>query len=183
MWPFSLLFPSKSKSKQRTVIQTSFVESSLAIKPAPVQVQRFPFNPDLISKLKKDHQELLVVFARIVEASENSQFSEISKNLRELKIAFNGHIVHEETKFYGYLENLFKPAKHATERKIARDLRNEMRGISKAVTDFCEKWITTTVAAESHKDFDGELEAIGEALVTRINLEESTLYTLYVESI
>jgi hypothetical protein len=58
-----------------------------------------------------------------------------------------------------------------------------MNGIAGAVSGFCEKWITNPVTPVSQATFTAELQGIGGALTSRVELEETTLYTLYVKSL
>ena len=60
-----------------------------------------------------------------------------------------------------------------------RAFRKEMRTIERTVIKFLDKWISNGIQSDTAEEFKGEYEAIGSALVTRIESEEKELYILY----
>lgn len=139
------------------------------------------FNPNLISKLKGDHLLLFQIYDRLVDCDDSFSSNKTYQNLILLRRAFQQHILVEDVRFYTYLEKLLKDKE--TERQYVRALRRDMSGISLAVAVFCDKWIKIPVVNDNKVIFYEELKQIGKALTSRIKLEESSLYTLYVESI
>lgn len=183
MWPFSI-FQSKSQPKaQNNPPPKNIVPSAPAPAVAPVAPASIgiPFNPNLIAKLKGDHQDLFAIYTRLHDSGISARFAKITDDLIVLRRTFNGHILLENVRFYVYLEKLLK--NHSEERKYVHSLRKDMNGIAGAVSTFCDKWITNPVSAKTQAEFNTELQGIGGALTARVELEESTLYTLYVESI
>lgn len=189
MWPFSL-FQTKSVAQPSFQAQTNAAAKSVAPAaakhvpvpvPVPAPAVGITYNPNLIAKLKDDHQELFAVYTRLHESAINGRFAKITDDLIVLRRAFNGHILLENVRFYVYLERLLK--EHPEERNYVHSLRKDMNGIASAVSNFCESWITQQVTALTQSTFTAELEGIGGALTSRVELEETTLYTLYVESL
>ena len=185
MWPFSI-FQSKPTAKPLMQARTSPpVKSAIPevtnIVPVPAPAAGISYNPNLIAKLKDDHQELFAVYTRLHESATSARFTKITDDLIVLRRAFNGHILLENVRFYVYLERLLKD--HPEEKNYVHSLRKDMNGIASAVSSFCEKWITTTVTTFTQATFAAELQGIGGALTSRVELEETTLYTLYVESL
>ena len=187
MWPFS---PRKSKTAAQPLMQaranppakSAFpAAASMAPVPVPAPSTGITYNPNLIAKLKDDHQELFAVYTRLHESATSARFTKITDDLIVLRRAFNGHILLENVRFYVYLERLLK--EHPEERSYVHSLRKDMNGIASAVSNFCESWITQQVTALTQSTFTAELEGIGGALTSRVELEETTLYTLYVESL
>jgi hypothetical protein len=186
MWPFSI-FQSKPQPQPKPKALTSPIPKTVtsvahaAPSAAPVASAGIPFNPNLIDKLKGDHQELFAIYTRLHEAATSARFTKITDDIIVLRRVFNGHILLENVRFYVYLERLLK--NHPEEKNYVHSLRKDMNGIANAVSTFCEKWITNPVTTLTQAAFTAELQGIGGALTSRVELEESTLYTLYVESL
>jgi hypothetical protein len=183
VWPSSI-FSGKAKVAEKT----TFVEKHIGTNgvgvfdtPVVLKAAGIGYHPKLIDKLKGDHRELFAIYGRLCESTNSSQFLKITEELIFLRRTFTHHILLEDVRFYVYLENLLKD--RTTERNYVRTLKRDMAGISIAVSSFCEKWIATPVTAFNENVFGDHLLMIGNALTTRVELEESTLYTLYVESI
>jgi hypothetical protein len=187
MWPFSL-FQSKPEPKaQNNPTPKNVVPAAASVAPvallspvAPASAG-IPFNPTLIDKLKGDHQELFAIYTRLHESATSARFAKITEDIIVLRRVFNGHILLENVRFYVYLERLLK--NHPEEKNYVHSLRKDMNGIANAVSTFCEKWITSPVTNLTQSAFTAELQGIGGALTSRVQLEETTLYTLYVESL
>lgn len=185
MWPFS---PRQSKPAAQPLVQARPNPPAQRVVPvvanlAPVAAPSvgISFNPNLIAKLKGDHQDLFAIYTRLHESATSGRFAKITDDLIVLRRAFNGHILLENVRFYVYLEKLLKD--HPEEKNYVHSLRKDMNGIASAVSGFCETWITSTVTPLTQAVFTAELQGIGGALTSRVELEETTLYTLYVESL
>jgi hypothetical protein len=187
MWPFSIF---QSKPKPQALFQAPARSNPQPKPAAPAVTSAAPipapsvgisYNPNLIAKLKDDHQELFAIYTRLHESGISSRFAKITDDLVILRRAFHGHILLENVRFYVYLEKLLK--NHVDEKNYVHTLRRDMNGIASAVSSFCDKWITNPVSAHTQAEFNAELQGIGGALTSRVELEESTLYTLYVESL
>jgi regulator of sigma D len=139
------------------------------------------YDPSLIGKLKKDHEELFVIFDQLNIALKKSDFHRVTVKLYELRIAFTGHILVEEVRFYVYFSRL--KGLQEEEKRYVKALRDDMRGITNVLVAFCEKWVSSGITHASSLAFEQELGGVGAALTSRVDLEESTLYTLYVESL
>jgi Hemerythrin HHE cation binding domain len=184
MWPFSLF---QSKPKAQSLMQAQPKPTAKSVPPAVASIIPVPtpavgiaYNPNLIAKLKDDHQDLFAIYTRLHESGISSRFAKITDDLIALRRAFNGHILLENVRFYVYLEKLLK--EHPEERSYVHSLRKDMNGIAMAVSTFCDKWIATPVTSATQSAFNVDLQDIGGALTSRVELEETTLYTLYVES-
>jgi hypothetical protein len=183
MWPFS---PRQSKPVVQPPVQARPSLPAKSVAPAATSMVLVPsvgisYNPNLIAKLKGDHQELFAVYNRLHESAMSALFAKITDDLIVLRRAFSGHILLENVRFYVYLEKLLKD--HPEEKNYVHLLRKDMNGIAITVSGFCEKWITNPVTTLTQSGFTAELQSIGGALTSRVELEETTLYTLYVESL
>jgi hypothetical protein len=177
MWPFSI-FQYKNLGNASNAGK---VHASLAqVLETPLAAQ-ISYNPNLIAKLKRDNQELIAIHTLIHEAVASSRFTLAADNLIVFQRVFRSHVLVENVQFYFYLEKLLK--NHAEEKSYVHSLRKDMNVFVNEVSIFCDKWITHPVTALTQNAFIAELQDIGVALTSRIELEESTLYTFYVESL
>lgn len=135
------------------------------------------YDPNLVSKLKEDHQSLFQIYGNLTAATERGDYAAIAPLLRELKLAFQTHIMLENVKFYVYLQQ--SVAHDAQLSSFLAELRQEMNGIARALAKFVNTYSTGSLTVEMVQPFKAELAGIGVVLTKRVELEESRLYTLY----
>jgi len=155
-------------------------ESSVIKQQSPQQVApgtTIRYNPNLINKLKGDHQALLGIYGEIKSAADSANYPLATQKLKELKRGFMDHILIENVSLYVYMKNSFKGDEANVE--LVQSFRNEMDGIGKVVRAFILKYETIGVDANLASSFAHDLKDIGAALVARIEREEGTLYPLY----
>lgn len=138
------------------------------------------YDSGLITKLKADHADMLSIYTRLLLSATSGRVEALAEDLIMFRRAFQGHILLENVRFYVYLDRLL--ADRPAERESARALRKDMNGIAKAVSEFIYHWSSVAPDAQTLPTFTEQLQGIGTALVARIALEESTLYTLYAEA-
>jgi regulator of sigma D len=135
------------------------------------------YDPDLIDGLQSDHRELLVMFSQISRAAEQGPYDGIPDQLTNFKTRLEAHLLAENYRFYGYLEEkLSRDSENAT---LIRDFRKEMNTIARQVVNFIKTWRQQGVTAETAPKFREELGQIGTILKHRIGREEQSLYPLY----
>lgn len=137
------------------------------------------YDAGLIEQLKSDHHGLVKAFTEISAAVKCKQYREVPRLLGRFKIALQAHIMTENVKFYVYLQN--KVASDPDTSQYVADLRKEMDGIARAVVKFANTHSTSMLTEETAEAFAQQLGEIGEILLQRVHLEESSLYTLYQE--
>ena len=135
------------------------------------------YNPNLIDKLKTDHQDLLAIYGEINTAFNAKNYSLVTEKLMALKRGFMDHILVENVSLYVYMKSSFRDDEENVE--LVQGFRSEMDVIGKAVRAFILKYETIGVDEALASSFSSELAGIGEALVARIEREEGTLYPLY----
>lgn len=154
--------------------------------PAPaeeVQAFRAPgtqihYNPELVTQLQKDHQELLALYGKIKERFEQGDYKEVTHLLNTFRQALQGHLLTENIRLYIYLERSMD--QDELNGDLVRGFRREMDGIAKVAMAFLKKYEMIGVDAELAKPFAAEFANLGQVLVERINREENTLYPLYL---
>jgi regulator of sigma D len=139
------------------------------------------YDPQLVDRLKEDHQEMIAIYTRLLKAAQAEKPASIPEDLVLFRRVFQGHILMESVRFYVYLDRLL--ANDESVRDEARAVRKDMNGIARAVAEFIHNWITVPIDAATLPLFTEQLQGIGAALVARVELEESRLYTLYTETL
>ena len=135
------------------------------------------YYPKLISYLEMDHQHLINLYTDINAALELKEYSVVGDCLAQFKEDFKSHLEDENIKFYGFLEQSLK---HKNEEFVSlRRFRKEMRTIERNVIKFLDYWMDIGVTAESYQEFKTQYDAIGHALVKRIESEENGMYKMY----
>jgi hypothetical protein len=172
MFLFDLLFGGKKSASKSEAAQTAA--------PAP-QVSapgtRISHDPALIATLKDDHQLLLQIFGAIGQAAKSGDLGEVEKRLNHFRTVLMDHLLKENVRLYVYLEHLL--IADPPSRQLIHEFRHEMDAIGKVVVGFLGKYKTIASQPELTAGLNGDLAAIGEALVARIQREEGTLYPMY----
>ena len=139
------------------------------------------YNSELIPRYVGEHRELLAIFTKIIDASENSQPKNIVVNLELFKQKFLDHIMDENFHLYLYLRQMLKMDDESHE--LMRIYQREMAGIRRDVLKFVDDYLDD--GAQYNSDFHSQLLAIAGALKRRIDAEEDRLYPMYrpVESL
>ena len=135
------------------------------------------YHPELIQKLKNDHQHLVNILMEVKTIATSQKFAKIPQLLTEFKSLFQTHLIDENIKFYVYVQQNLKLDEQTTE--FIKDIRSEMNGIARAVVHFADAHIAVAPNSASAGKFLAELEGIGEVLLKRVHIEETRLYTLY----
>ncbi len=137
------------------------------------------YDPELIPKLKEDHQALVKVYTDILNTYNTGNYALIPAMLNDLKLGLQTHIMLENVKFYVYLQqNWTDDAEIAS---FVADVRREMDTIARTAVKFVSKYNTPgAISAATATAFKEEFDTIGTVLTKRIQLEETRLYTLYM---
>ena len=165
---------SQSHSAQIQTVESNVTANPLEDSAADLSI---PFYPKLIEHLEMDHQHLLLLYTDINSSVEHNKYERISEQLNTFKNDFKAHLNAENIKFYGYLEQRLKD--QSQEFMSLRHFRKEMRSIERTVIKFLDHWIEYGIKADNLTTFKTEYNAIGAALIKRIESEEKELYTLY----
>jgi len=136
------------------------------------------FDPELINKLKDDHQSLLKLYGDIKAHFDARDYEAVSSKLNDFRTALQEHLLTENVRLYIYLSHMFKTDE--TNFELIRGFRKEMDGIAKTAMDFLRKYDAIGVDADLATSFEKDFATIGEVLGSRIQKEENTLYPLYM---
>ncbi len=135
------------------------------------------FDTKLVTRLKRDHQELVRIYLMVTRQVQDRQFQKIKPTMESFVHEFNAHVLMEYTKLYVFLDYSFK--NDDSTHDLIVQFRKEMNLIGKAVRNFYGKWKETNLGLDNIEPFTAELQAIGEVLVKRIKTEEENLYEIY----
>lgn len=135
------------------------------------------YHPELVGKLRHDHQLLLQRFTLTQAAARIGDVVQAAQHLDEFRVLLQGHLLTENVRLYVYLEHAL--AKDGPSHPLIRSFRHEMDDIGKAVVAFLSDYRDLAQHPEFAKEFSQALDGIGKVLVERIRREEETLYPLY----
>ncbi len=138
------------------------------------------YDANLIGALKENHDDLLEIFNELNRTVNTAQYFDIPRQLRKFKTALQVHAMTENVMLYAYLEHMtsLSPVQSAHIRK----LRKDMDGIPRAVVEFVNAHSAHMLTDRTISGFISELRSIGDLLLQRVELEETSLYPLYAES-
>jgi len=135
------------------------------------------FDYGLVTKLKRDHVQLVEVYLDILKNIEQRNYEKLQGLLAMFLALFNAHALTEYTKLYVFLDYSFRsdPDNH----DVIMRFRREMNEIGKSVRQFAHHWRSNGINATNLSDFKNQVEQIGGVLSKRIEVEESQLYEIY----
>jgi len=139
------------------------------------------YKPQLIENLKADHLNLLDIYNDIKLASENNDFKTVEDYLIIFRNELEDHLLKENINLYIYLSHLLK--NDPSNSGVIAGFRKEMDAIASIVLKFLVKYESIVTDEDLQEGFAKEFGVIGEVLGTRIQREESTLYTLYAKPV
>ncbi len=145
---------------------------------APAPGTEIRYDPQLISGLKEDHQQLLALYGEIKASFDAGDYETVSTQLVHFRTALQGHLLTENVRLYIYLDR--QMSRDEVNSDLIRGFRREMDGIGKTALNFLKKYEAIGVDTELATPFARDFAAIGKVLVERIEREESTLYPLYM---
>lgn len=143
----------------------------------PVAGARIGYDPLLLERLRRDHRRFLDLFAQAQHLLNSSDYDGVKRTLGELRIVLQDHLLLASTRFYVYLSQLF--AAHAEQAAAIGRQRSAMHGNSRAIMDFLRTYSAIRLDGQSAAMFQAEFLAVGDALLQRIEREETVLFPLY----
>ncbi len=141
---------------------------------------RIPFDDKLIGKLKTDHAELLRLFGEIRAFAECGYLAVLPELLTLFRLTLETHLMLENVRFYAYLQQNF--AKDADLMTFLSDVKKEMDSVAHEVMGFTNTYASQCLEPGGAVAFRRELDDIGDVLISRVELEETRLYSLYMPS-
>lgn len=136
------------------------------------------YDPALIGRLTGEHKELLSLYDQVAKAVAANHIAKVPSLLGEFKVSLMEHLLQENVKLYAYLKTNLATNEQNSE--IINEFQHEMGKIGRTVMGFLRTYTETPLTPENLDEFKKQFEAIGAALVSRIQREEQTLYTLYM---
>jgi hypothetical protein len=134
------------------------------------------YHPELVGEYKSTHRELEKLFAAIGDVVGQGDVAALSQALAAFKAELEGHVLSENVRFYGYLEQQLKGS--PDNYQLVKGFHSEMSVIARQVVQFVRKWKETN-PANSLDEFLDDYRQVGEVFARRIGAEERDLYPLY----
>ena len=135
------------------------------------------FEADLIVQLEKEHVRILKSLQKIYVAFELKNSKYTIKKLKKFKIKFTDYLILEIPKLYIYLEHSF--SKNSKKQNQVKEIRRDIRKISKEVLDFVDKYRVKLENKKKTKKLRRDFVNIYLTLKKRFKREEKKLFPLY----
>ena len=133
------------------------------------------YDKKLIEKFKNDHRKLVKHIQNVQEGIKTGNHAKTLKALNALRLGILGHFMEEDLKLYWYLKKYYD---HNPEMlSLIESFESSIKTIQKEVMTFLDRYNTEEMVAT--EAFAKEFAVIVEHLSSRIESEESNLYTLY----
>ncbi|MGL1932925.1 MAG: hemerythrin domain-containing protein [Desulfotalea sp.] len=168
------IFKNFDKNKNKTQISAEIPQADVREK-IYVKGAKIAYYPHLIEEFKEEHAHLFSIYSSIVDSYENNQIDNIYSNLKKFKQALVDHLMKENILLYVFLKYLY--IENNEKKNFAYKMQKEMTTIGGGILDFIHR--ATSDSFEYNREFKKELDGIGNALVARVEIEESELYSLY----
>ncbi len=137
-----------------------------------------PYNSDLINTLTKDHKTLINEFIKIVKEAQSKNFKNLKRYLKTFKVTFEIHCYSEKIQLYFYLKNYYKDS---SDENFIDDMTKSAEEFDKDIFAFLKKYENIEFNDQHLGLFKKEADAIKRILKSRIEVEESELYPLYIK--
>jgi hemerythrin len=135
------------------------------------------YDSKLISKFHKDHDDLVAHIMDIQKALDNNKEKKAKQFLKQLRMRILGHFMEEDIKLYWYLKRYYNEH-HEISQTIAM-FEKSIKDIQKEVIGFLDYYLQEGQKLDAR--FKEKFSEIIQTLSSRIQTEESNLYTLYVK--
>jgi len=164
------------KQKKQTTEEITSSEDSTFEEKIYLKGTKISWHQNLIDEFIDEHKQLVTLFTSISNAYDQKDFISVRQYLKEFKRALIAHILKENILLYVYLKYLYTEG--SINRELAKSMQKEMSAIGSVVFTFIQQ--ATETNAEPDDTFKKKLDAIGKQLIERIQIEENSLYGLYV---
>lgn len=148
-------------------------------KAAPAPGTSISYRPDLIPKLKDDHEQLRGILEAIEMAFEAGNVALTVLKLNQFRTMIQSHLLAENVSLYVYLRRSL--AGDERNHALVQGFQREMDEIGRSALEFVAKY--SDLGRPGHQgltvSFAKDLANVGEVLGKRVAREEVTLYPLY----
>ncbi len=138
---------------------------------------KLAFDSKLIDKFHKDHEELVGHIVNVQKALDKNKEKKAKQFLKQLRIRMLGHFMEEDIKLYWYLKRYY--SEHGDISQTIAMFESSIKDIQREVINFLDYYLQETQKLD--KKFEEKFSEIVQTLSSRIQTEESSLYTLYVK--
>ena len=136
------------------------------------------YDANLVRNLEKEHEVLIELFMRsLKEGHKRGNLDILCDALFNFKNTFQNHLLKENVKLFGYLEQSVKWHKNSFRR--VREFRKELNNSSKEILNFCKRYERPIDALVMQELYEKEFISVKNTLVHRIQLVETKMYPLY----
>jgi regulator of sigma D len=138
---------------------------------------RIGYDPLLLDQLRRDHRKMLDLFAVTQALLITHDYAGVQRKLGEFRVMLQDHMLTANTKLYIYVSRQL--SEDAVYSSLINTVRRELLDNSRQIMEFLRTYSAMRLDDNSAQMFQTELISIGEALMQRIEREESSLFPLY----
>lgn len=145
------------------------------------QKPKIAYDNSLISSLEREHVLLVETFGSAFKNGFlRKDFTYLCKQLSEFKSLLQNHTLKENVKLFCYLEQQMK--RNADALDLMRRFRKDINYWSNILINFSKKYEQPIDVFFMQDSFEKEYFVVGKALIHRVQLIESKLYSQYAQN-
>lgn len=135
------------------------------------------YDSRLIMRLHRQHRELLELASKAMQGAKASRFEETKKQVRNLRLLLNKHLLELNLRLYTYLNCCLKADPEGLD--LTRTMRRELADMSRKSMHFVNEYENVGISVENKAAFIEELAWVTARMSDRFTREERSLYTMY----
>jgi len=129
-------------------------------------------NQKIVKKWKKEHQEIVILATKVIEAYSTHRYKDAKKYLKELNSLAVGHIMDEDIQFFKLLREKRKQDPHIE--NMIKEFTHSFQNTKLTLMNFLYKYTKDDV--ELDNEFFETFNKIVGVVGSRIEFEETNLY-------
>ena len=159
----------------------NFQRKSLTKQKSAIQKPSIAYDNSLISELKREHELLVEAYGSAFKNGFlRKDFKYLCNQLDEFKTLLQGHTLKENVKLFCYIEQQMKSDSDSLD--LIHRFRRDINYWSNTLFNFCKKYEQPIDVFFMQDSFEKEYFVVGKALIHRIQLIESKLYSQYISN-
>ena len=129
-------------------------------------------NQKIVKKWKKEHQDIVILATKVIEAYNTHRYADAKKYLKDLNSLAVGHIMDEDIQFFKLLRDKRKQDSHIE--NMINEFTYSFKDTKLTLMNFLHKYTKDDVELDS--EFFDTFNKIVDVVGKRIAFEEKNLY-------
>jgi len=131
-------------------------------------------NQKLVHKWKKEHEEIVVLATKVIEAYEGNDHDKAKQALKALNVLAVDHVMDEDLKFFNLMKEESDRIDKHTQRMV-KDFVHSFKHTKVSLMNFLAKYANSDVPLDG--TFYITFKELVDILAQRISFEEANLYS------